>query len=113
MSSEASSSAAVAVDLRAWLVRDAAEDPIGMASWVRGITEERRTEAEQEMIARFPAENPNCVMRANADGRLIYANESSGRLLAAWGCAVGERLAEEWWERVSGALQSGSILEAE
>ncbi|HCU35276.1 MAG TPA: hypothetical protein DGT21_07365 [Armatimonadetes bacterium] len=99
--------------IRAWLVRDADGNPIGMAGWVRDMTEEKRTEAELEMLARFPAENPNCVMRTDADGNLTYANESSGRLLAAWRCAVGERIPEQWREQVMGALQADRIVEAE
>ena len=46
-------------------------------------------------ISRFPDDNPNPVMRFDADGHLIYANPASAGILQALGVAVGERLPAE------------------
>ena len=46
-------------------------------------------------INRFPDDNPNPVMRIDADGHLIYANPASAGVLKALGVAVGDRLPAE------------------
>jgi PAS domain S-box-containing protein len=53
-----------------------------------------RKKAEQEItnLARFPQEDPNPVMRAMLNGRLIYANAASQPLLTDWNTQVGESL---------------------
>jgi PAS domain S-box-containing protein len=56
------------------------------------IDDHKRTQQELESLARFPAENPNPVLRIRNDGKIIYANPSSGDLLVAWSCAVGALL---------------------
>lgn len=99
--------------LRRWLVSDADGRPIGMAAWVRDITEEKRTQAELETLARFPSENPNVVMRVSADGTVMYANGSCGPLLEAWGCEVGDRVPEQWRKRVAEVLRAGHVAESE
>lgn len=40
----------------------------------------------------FPGQNPHPVMRMDADGVLVYANDASAPLRAAWAVQVGERL---------------------
>ncbi len=49
-------------------------------------------EREIEAINKFPGENPNPVLRMDADGRLVYGNEAAAPIVAAWGNAVGELL---------------------
>lgn len=46
-----------------------------------------RTQAEDQIcnMALFPDENPSPVMRVSREGVLLYANQASGNLLAAWG----------------------------
>ncbi|MCQ1537081.1 PAS domain-containing protein [Methanosarcina sp. KYL-1] len=43
-------------------------------------------------MEQFPAKNPNPVLRAEKDGRVIYANLAGEPLLQTWGADVGEKL---------------------
>ena len=43
-------------------------------------------------INRFPDDNPNPVMRVDADGHLIYANPASAPILEALAVSVGDRV---------------------
>ena len=47
-------------------------------------------------LARFPAENPNPVLRVTQDGILLYANPVSEPLLQKWSCSVGAPLPDAW-----------------
>ncbi len=64
------------------------------------ITERKRAEQETLVLARFPAENPNPVLRVAKDGKIIYANHASESLLHNWNCTVGEYLPQDWREKV-------------
>ena len=75
---------------------------------VRDITERKQAEQEIESLARFPAENPNPVLRVGSDGTLLYANEASHVILQDWGCAVGERVPAFWQSVVAAALAEQS-----
>ncbi len=68
---------------------------------------------EIEVLARFPVENPNPVLRITADGTIIYANDGSEPLLKAWDCQVGQRLPDNWRGFVSDALGSGNSKDTE
>jgi signal transduction histidine kinase len=59
------------------------------------ITERKRAEAEIASLAKFPTENPNPILRVQADGRLTYANAASQELLDDWGCEVNGYLPEQ------------------
>ena len=43
-------------------------------------------------MEQFPSKNPNPVLRAGRNGRIIYANRASDPLLREWGIEVGEKL---------------------
>jgi class 3 adenylate cyclase len=43
-----------------------------------------------QAINRFPDQNPNPVLRITEDGRLLYSNPASGRIVETWGIAVGD-----------------------
>lgn len=51
-------------------------------------------------IESFPGANPHPVLRVDRDGRLVYANDASAPVLEALGVAVGDVLAETWWDRL-------------
>jgi PAS domain S-box-containing protein len=84
-----------------------------LISVIRDITDRKRAEAEIQMLARFPDENPNPVLRVAQDGLLLYANEASADLLACWNCSVGGRLPDTWRRLILDTLDSGSPREEE
>ena len=50
----------------------------------------RLTSDQVSAINRFPDDNPNPVMRIDADGHLIYANPASESILRALGVGIGD-----------------------
>ncbi|MDP2651224.1 MAG: hypothetical protein Q8O98_01385, partial [bacterium] len=56
---------------------------------IRDLTERKRAEEVIESLAKFPAENPNPVLRLSQKGVIVYANAASGAFLYNWGSAVG------------------------
>jgi PAS domain S-box-containing protein len=80
---------------------------------IEDITDRHQAETVIEDLARFPAENPNPVLRVNEGGQILYANEAANPLLDAWGCRESRRLPEEWHAIVSRALSSGSREQVE
>jgi class 3 adenylate cyclase len=55
----------------------------------------RLTTEQVSAINRFPDDNPNPVMRIDADGHLIYANPASRPIIGSIGVAVGELVPAE------------------
>ena len=77
-------------------------------SILRDITERKRAEEEGARLARFPAEDPNPVLRVTAQGVLDYANEASECFIATLGAEeVGGRINAEWQERINEVLAGG------
>ena len=77
------------------------------------LTERKRAEETIQSIARFPAENPNPVLRVSAEGQLLYANLASQPLLNLWGTQVGKNLPAELCETVEEVLAGGRSKEEE
>ncbi len=75
-------------------------------AFVRDITKRKRAEETIRSIARFPAENPNPVIRVMRDGRVVYANEATKWLLEHWGCEVGHYLTPELRQSVARAYET-------
>lgn len=87
----------------------------GVALLSVDITERKEAEKAVESAARFPAENPNPVLRIARDGMLLYANDASHAHLTGWSLAVGQPAPAGLRQAVSAALheQSGSTIELE
>lgn len=64
-----------------------------------------RLRREAEVTSQFPDQNPHPVLRIAPDGTLLYANGSSGPILASVGSRVGGRLPEELTARLTAASE--------
>jgi PAS domain S-box-containing protein len=81
--------------------------PKGVQGAFYDITCRKRAEEEIRDLAKFPEENPGPVMRVSGTGRILYANEASKNLLAAWGTGVDETIPASWQEIVAETLETG------
>ncbi len=95
------------------VMRDENNKPVRMVGLIQDITERELAEQEVESLAKFPAENPNPVIRIAADGTVLYTNAAGNNLLEDWGCNVGEIAPERWRQYVSRILDSGKGEELE
>jgi PAS domain S-box-containing protein len=80
---------------------------MGILILTRDATEQKRAEEEIAYLAKFPAENPNPVLRLSRDGIVTYANAASDVLLGMWDCAVGSYAPQSWRDLIAQALASG------
>ncbi len=71
----------------------------------------RLTGEQISSINRFPDDNPNPVMRYDADGHLIYANPASESILWAIGVVVGDRLPSELIARFDAVAPTRGFIE--
>ena len=77
------------------------------------IAHRKEAEAEIRSLDRFPAENPNPVLRLNPDGRVLFANPASEAVLGQWGIPVGGQAPAPWPETIRQSLlsRSGTAIE--
>ncbi|MGP0046822.1 MAG: PocR ligand-binding domain-containing protein [Syntrophobacteraceae bacterium] len=77
---------------------------------LRAQNEELLLSREQiEILSRFPAENPNPVLRITADGRLLYSNGSARRLMSpSQGWREGGSVPSFWRKLAAEAFARGT-----
>ncbi|MEL7561519.1 MASE3 domain-containing protein [Dehalogenimonas sp. 4OHTPN] len=88
-------------------VRDVNDETIAHVGVFRDITERKLTERRLEILSRFPAENPNPVMRVDPHGTILYVNPASRYVLNCWSTTVQHRLPEDLCVLVRESLNSG------
>ncbi len=71
----------------------------------------RLTGEQVSAINRFPDDNPNPVMRIDADGHLIYANPASAPILRTLAVSVGEPMPAETIARFEAAAPGRGFVE--
>ena len=98
----------VQMEVRTVALRDDHGDITGYVSVNRDITKRKQIEEEIKSMARFPAENPNPVLRATHEGKMVYANVASASLLKDWGIKVGDYLPDPWIKLIGELSQTGS-----
>ncbi len=76
------------------------------------ITERKRAEQEIASLARFPAENPNLVIRLAQTGRLLYANPAAKTFIPAITDKQG-RVISDWRQILSVVFEKNEKLEFE
>jgi class 3 adenylate cyclase len=69
------------------------------------------TSEQVSAINRFPDDNPNPVMRIDAEGHLIYANPASAAILRTIGVAVGDPLPRETVTRLEAVAPGRGFVE--
>ncbi len=71
-----------------------------------------RAEEQVRSLARFPAENPNPVLRISADGIVTYANDAASSLLAdVLGAVPGNSMPPDWANTVRTVLDTARTRE--
>jgi len=94
-------------------ILDSAGNVIGVVLVFHDVTEKRRAQARLRealeravWLARFPEQNPNPIIRASADGTVLYCNPASANL-HGWTCEVGQVLQNELLSQVGRAMAEG------
>jgi PAS domain S-box-containing protein len=94
-------------------VRNADGTLLGSVHVARDISERKRAEEAVRRVAQFPAENPNPVLRVDADRRVLYANAAATEWLRACGSTAEGPLPPAAWPLVDRAFQTDGQVEAE
>ncbi len=94
-------------------IKDSAGNVIGVVLVFHDVTERRRAQAALHeaheravWLARFPEQNPNPIIRAYADGTVLYCNPASAKL-HGWTCEVGQPLQNELLPLVGRGMAEG------
>ena len=103
----------VQTNMTASLIRDVSGDPAFVVMLIEDITARKRAEAEVASLARFPAENPNPVIRITATGEVLYCNLPGATLLDTLAGADGQSTPDEWQPIIAQALQRDESIEGE
>ena len=98
-------------------IKDSAGNLIGVVLVFHDVTERRRAqealrEAHERAVwlARFPEQNPNPIIRASADGTVLYCNPASAKL-HGWTCEVSQALQNELLPLVGRAMAEGKEVQ--
>ncbi len=74
---------------------------------ITDITERKKAHEEITKLAKFPAEDPNPVLRIAKDSTILYANNASSVVLDTWERNIGEQLPEACCKRIEEVFNSG------
>ena len=76
----------------------------------RDITELHEAEKKIRILAEFPEQNPNPILRVANDGTILYANPASSFLLEEWQGTFEDCLPDFLMAGFGPALESGEVL---
>ena len=75
--------------------------------------ERKKAEEEIRVLAKFPSENPNAVLRVSSEGMLLYANKASDSLLDYFTLKVGQCFSDPLKSHLIDIFTSGHNCEEE
>jgi PAS domain S-box-containing protein len=96
----------IPVSIRAWRIENRQGKPDQVWAIVKDTTKRKQMEQEIRDLARFPSENPNPILRLDAHGTVISANEASKELLLSWSCGIGQVAPKYWRDLVTEVLST-------
>ncbi|MBN1795938.1 MAG: PAS domain-containing protein [Sedimentisphaerales bacterium] len=70
------------------------------------VTDRRLAEEKIESLAKFPAENPNAVIRISKDGHVLYTNTPGLDILKDWNCRVGGYIPHSWKQYIDRIMKN-------
>ena len=76
-------------------------------------TDQKKAELEIKKISRLPDENPNPTLRITNNGKILYANKSSSRILNNWNCSINETIPHNIKTFVKKVYKTDEVLEIE
>jgi signal transduction histidine kinase/CheY-like chemotaxis protein len=79
-----------------------------LTSALTNMSEYRKIEEQVHSLAKFPAENPNPVLRVSSEGQVQYANKPAKQLLRQWEIKVGDIVPEAICEKVDDIKETGT-----
>jgi PAS domain S-box-containing protein len=101
-----------AKELDRWYdVRAFCPKPGQFAVTLSNITRRKEADEQLKILAKFPGENPNPILRISKEGQILFANASSSSLLTYWNTQVSEWLPEEWKTRIGEIFNEKTDLE--
>lgn len=79
------------------------------------LTEYRKIEEQVESFAKYPAEDPNPVLRVGPSGKVLYANKTAKALLRLWNIKIGDAAPALITKKVAEITETGThkIIEIE
>ena len=81
---------------------------VGGAAFVLDITDRKEAEEKIANLAKFPAEDPNPVLRVTKEGAVTYINESGIKLIGEyWHCTLGKCMPEDFNKLLKESIISG------
>ncbi|MHC4396397.1 MAG: PAS domain-containing protein [Planctomycetota bacterium] len=92
---------------------DDQDNVVQIIEYCLDITERKKASEEITRLAKFPAENPNPVLRVAKGGTILYSNESSSPILELWRCQQGDQISDEWHRLILETLDTGKPQETE
>ena len=94
-------------------LRDNQGKVVGLVGVGRDVTEQKSIENKIEILSRIPDESPNPILRVTKQGLVLYANKTSAPLLTFWKTETGQRLPDEWRDKVRNVFDLGLYQEFE
>lgn len=77
------------------------------------ISERQQIDRQIEMLARFPSESPDPVLRVHQNGLILYANKAALPLLQHWETKVGSTIPSSLKDLILAARSSGDKRQLE
>jgi PAS domain S-box-containing protein len=88
-------------------------EPVKLRGIMTDISERKLVEEEIVNLAKFPAEDPDPVLRVLTDCTIVYRNEASKTLLEFWRCLQDAPIPDSARECIKKALNTGKVVHDE